>query len=107
MKFDKLVLVHTLGYQVENIIVDAAPKIDAYIKYRLDKEEYIFSLIKDHPSISKDDLKELLNNGKDLSDPLRKALCLTTFNSHIRKLLNEGRVILTPRNELYSLHKCK
>ena len=56
MKFGKLVLVHTLGYQIDNIIVDAAPKIDAYIKYRLDKEEYIFSLIKDHPSISKDDL---------------------------------------------------
>ena len=56
MKFGKLVLVHTLGYQIDNIIVDAAPKIDDYIKYRLEKEEYIFSLIKDHPSISKDDL---------------------------------------------------
>ena len=38
LNFDKLVLVHTLSYSYEDLIVDAAKKIEDYINYRLDRE---------------------------------------------------------------------
>ena len=46
MGFDKLFLVHSLGFEYEQVVCPAEPKIKAYLKYREEREKYFIDNLK-------------------------------------------------------------
>lgn len=92
MNFDLCYLVHTNTMHMDHIVVDAATKIKNYIKYREDREVLILKLIKENESMTMQELFDFIYQHEDLSDPLRMKLARTSYNSHIQKVIKEGKV---------------
>ena len=92
MGFDKCFLVHTHTNAPEHIVVDAPKKIRDYITYRENRESLLYRLVSESPLIDRWDLFDRIYAHEDLTDPLRMNLAKTSYNSHIEKLIREGRV---------------
>lgn len=91
MDFDKLYLVHTHTHEPEHIVVCAKKKIRAYIEYREQRELHLIDLISKGRYTETGLFNEIYEQ-EDLSDPLRMKLALTSFHSHLTKLIKEARV---------------
>ncbi|TNV80661.1 hypothetical protein FGO68_gene4350 [Halteria grandinella] len=106
MDFDKLYLVHTHTHEPEHMVVCAKKKIRAYIEYREQREQLLQETI-NKKRFTRESLFDMIYEQEDLSDPLRMKLALTSFNSHLNKLLKERKVRLLREGLSEILHIVK
>ena len=82
----------------ESIIVDGKPKLEAYIKYREDRDKAILECFKTSGrALSKPELYDAIYGGRGLTGPLQDA-AMRNLDLHLEKLVKEGHLARNEQN---------
>lgn len=93
LNYDLLCLVHTLADSPQDLMVEASPKIDAYIAYRLEREQEMLNILKTHSQFHSDDLFNKLYEHKNVNkDSMLRDMAKMSFNAQVDKLCRESKI---------------
>eukprot|EP00347_Sterkiella_histriomuscorum_P009755 403340013 len=105
MKFDKLYLVHTLGLNPEDVVVEADKKIQDYLDYRYHRLNNMINFMRTKQrAIRRIELFDYIYGHEDLIDKVRLRLVTTCFDSHIQKLIDDKICMVPKEDELVFSH---
>ena len=93
LNYDQICLVHTLADSPSDLIVEALPKIDAYIAYRLEREQEMLNILKTHSQMPFDDLFNKVYEHKNVNkDSMLREMAMMSFNAQVDKLSRESKI---------------
>lgn len=82
LNFDKMCLVHTLADSPQDLMVDANPKIDSYIAYRLEREQEMLNILKSHSQLPFNNLFDKVYEHKNVNKNLiLRTMAMMSFNA--------------------------
>ena len=82
LNYDKMCLVHTLADSPQDLMVDANPKIDSYIAYRLEREQEMLNILKSHSQLLFNNLFDKVYEHKNVNKNLMlRTMAMMSFNA--------------------------
>ena len=82
LNYDKMCLVHTLADSPEDLMVDANTKIDAYIAYRLEREQEMLNILKSHSRMPFENLFDKVYEHKNVNKySMLREMAMMSFNA--------------------------
>lgn len=92
--FEHICLPHTADNEPHSIIVDGKTKLEAYIKYREDRDAAIVNALRQSTDkrLSLEELYDRIYGGRGLTGDLVRA-AMNNLELHLDKLVKEARVI--------------
>ena len=96
MKIDNILLPHSLGNDIDQVIVPAKEKIDDYLSYRLERLQQLLDAVKNENGgeANRQKLYEILYGSKGLTGML-VTMAHHNLELQIRKLIQDGLIVET------------